>query len=225
MLKTENIVVSNTMQWKSAVLGARNAMDSWDRSDTDWASVDDTIKLGPNDLDLACRLIKAGSEHRKFLRMIHVQMDITAPLYWWKEMDQYKIGTTTNSCSTMHKIHAKEFVMDDFSCEHLFDDPFDEDSPINVLFHIINVMNWHREQFLKTRDKAHWWQMIQLLPSSYNQKRTWDGSLETILSILSQRKGHKLNEWEVFRQKMFDNIPYCKEFYEAMHGKENMNNL
>lgn len=217
MIKIENI---ETYGWEAAIRGMRNPLDSWTRSDSTPAflAVDNEYHLGPNDLDLALRLTKAGTEHRKFLRMIHVQMDITAPLYWWKEMDTYKVGTTANSCSTMHKIHAKEFVMDDFSYDHLSYNLFDEDSPQNVLLHVIKVMNFHRDHYLKTKDKIHWWQMIQLLPSSYNQKRTWDGSMETILSILSQRKGHKLDEWEVFRRAMFDNIPYCKKFYNAMKG-------
>ena len=219
MIKIENI---ETYGWEAAIRGMRNPLDSWTRSDSTPAflAVDNEYHLGPNDLDLALRLIKAGPEHRKFLRMIHVQMDITAPLYWWKEADQYKIATTTNSCSTMHKIHDKEFTFEDFSCEHLLNDPFDSDAPKNVLWHIIEVLNFHREQYIKTKDKAHWWQMIQLLPSSYNQKRTWDGSLETVLSILHQRDHHKLDEWEIFRQTMFDNIPYCKEFYYVTSKKE-----
>ena len=221
MVKVENIETSG---WQAAIRGMRNPKNSWNKSDSNWGSDENgvfhEIILGSNDLDLACRLIKAGSEHRKFLRMIHVQMDITAPLYWWKEADQYKIATTTNSCSTMHKIHDKEFTFEDFSCEHLFNDPFDSDAPANVLAHVIEVLNFHREQYIKTKNKAHWWQMIQLLPSSYNQKRTWDGSLETVLSILHQRDHHKLDEWETFRQAMFDHIPYCKEFYNAMSKKE-----
>lgn len=191
---------------------------------------DKGFKLGPNDLDLACRLIKAGPEHRKFLRMIHVQMDITGPLYWWKEMDTYKVGTTANSCSTMHKITAKEFGVSDFSHEHLHIYSW---TNLNSL---VDVLNFWRNIYLnggmvdnldgtsqvfEPKDKNAWWQLIQLLPSSYNQLRTWDGSMETVLSILHQRAHHKLDtDWEPFRQACFDNIPYCKEFYEAMYGKE-----
>lgn len=191
---------------------------------------DKGFKLGLNDLDLALRLIKAGPEHRKFLRMIHVQMDITGPLYWWKEMDTYKVATVANSCSTMHKIHSKEFEVDDFSCEHLIkygdevrcfvwdnEDSYSKD----VLEHTICALNYYRECYLETKDKKYWWQLIQLLPSSYNQLRTWDGNMETVLSILHQRAHHKLDtDWEPFRQACFNNIPYCKEFYEAMYGKE-----
>lgn len=222
MLKVTNI---ESFGWKAAIRGMRNAMNSWDRMDsvfgTYWGEIDghkcidtDGFVLGPNDLDLACRLIKAGPEHAKFLRMIHVQMDITAPLYYWKEMSQYKVATTTNSCSTMHRITAKSFVIDDFSHEHL------DDFSLDHLNNTIKYLNSMREMFLLDKNKHFWWQIIQLLPSSYNQLRTWDGSMQTILSILKQRKGHKLDEWEQFRQACFENIPYCKEFYEAYTGKD-----
>lgn len=185
---------------------------------------DKGFKLGLNDLDLACRLIKAGPEHRKFLRMIHVQMDITGPLYWWKEMDTYKVATVANSCSTMHRIHSKEFTLDDFSCENLSNfssHPEQVISPIDVLKNTITTLNACRNEYIETKDRFFWWQLIQLLPSSYNQLRTWDGNMETVLSILHQRAHHKLDtDWEPFRQACFDNIPYCKEFYEAMYGKE-----
>lgn len=241
MVKVEDIEV---MGWHKAIKGMRNPMNSWDRMDSEFYTVDTVavedrhliggFSLGPNDLDLACRLIKAGPEHRKFLRMIHVQMDIIGPLYWWKEMDTYKVVTVTNSCSTMHKIHAKEFEVDDFSCENLSYEDYDynlnnkEDNPAwaiinsrNILDDTITTLNYFRKKYLKTKDKKYWWQLIQLLPSSYNQLRTWDGNMETVLSILHQRAHHKLNtDWEPFRQACFDNIPYCKEFYEAMYGKE-----
>lgn len=256
MVKVEDI---ETMGWRKAIKGMRNPMNSWDTSDSEWKyeNIRDYkgyFVIGQNDLDLACRLIKAGPEHRKFLRMIHVQMDITGPLYWWKEMDTYKVGTTANSCSTMHKIAAKEFTFADFSCEHLIGYPTKEGDyevilgtspiealseitgvptqiikeyniedflPMGTLSEIIDQLNGYRKVYLKTKDKKYWWQMIQLLPSSYNQLRTWDGNMETILSILHQRAHHKLNtDWEPFRQACFDNIPYCKEFYEAMYGKE-----
>lgn len=242
MVKVEDIEI---MGWCKAIKSMRNPLNSWDRMDSGtgcshrntWKGEEDGVrlcqkcgviydfrcvctgtdkgfKLGLNDLDLACRLIKAGQEHAKFLRMIHVQMDITAPLYYWKEMDQYKVSTTTNSCSTMHRITAKPFVIDDFSHEHL------DDFSISCLNNTIEYLNSMREMFLLDKNKHFWWQIIQLLPSSYNQLRTWDGSMQTILSILKQRKGHKLDEWEQFRQACFDNIPYCKEFYETYIGKD-----
>ena len=225
MVKVEDI---ETMGWRKAIKGMRNPMNSWDKIDSEWKyeNIRDHkgyFVIGQNDLDLACRLIKAGPEHRKFLRMIHIQMDITGPLYWWKEMDTYKVATVANSCSTMHKIHAKEFTMDDFSCENLTD-IFSLDnasSPMNTMEHIIFCLNFYRNLYLKEKNKKYWWQLIQLLPSSYNQLRTWDGNMETILSILHQRAHHKLDtDWEPFRQACFDNIPYCKEFYEALYGKE-----
>lgn len=221
------VTVNNiqTFGWEAAIRGMRNPLNSWAKSDSEFYNVDNVavedrhliggFTLGPNDLDLALRLIKAGLEHRKFLRMIHVQMDITAPLYWWKEMDTYKVATVANSCSTMHKIHSKEFTLDDFSCENLLE------GGKYILNSTIAMLNKYRTQYLQTKDKKYWWQLIQLLPSSYNQLRTWDGNMETILSILHQRAHHKLNtDWEPFRQACFDNIPYCKEFYEAMYGKE-----
>lgn len=228
MIQITNI---ETYGWEAAIRGMRNPKsipdgvnNSWDKADSHWTikdgvslptSPNDFIyKLGPNDLDLACRLIKAGPEHAKFLRMIHVQMDIKAPIYYWKEMDQYKVATTTNSCSTMHRITAKPFVIDDFSHEHL------DDFSISRLNNTIEYLNSMREMFLLDKNKHFWWQMIQLIPSSYNQLRTWDGSMQTVLSILKQRRGHKLDEWETFRQACFENIPYCKEFYTAMTGKD-----
>ena len=217
MVKVEDIEI---MGWRKAIKGMRNPLNSWGKSDSQvqYENIRDGVGkfiLGPNDLDLACRLVKAGPEHRKFLRMIHVQMDITGPLYWWKEMDTYKVATVANSCSTMHKIHAKKFELGDFSCEKL--DRFS----VEVLEWTIKALNINREDYIKSKDKNTWWQLIQLLPSSYNQLRTWDGNMETVLSILHQRAHHKLDtDWEPFRQACFDNIPYCKEFYEAMYGTE-----
>lgn len=237
MVKVEDI---ETMGWRKAIKGMRNAMNSWDRMDsvfgTYWGEIDghkcidtDGFVLGPNDLDLACRLIKAGPEHRKFLRMIHIQMDITAPLYWWKEMDTYKVATVANSCSTMHKIHSKEFEVDDFSCEHMYQETLDLFE--NNIHHLNKVRDIYLNggvlrvgqapAWFKAKDKEIWWQMIQLLPSSYNQLRTWDGTMETVLSIIHQRLHHKLDtDWGPFCQSCFDNIPYCKEFYEALYDKE-----
>lgn len=251
MVKVEDI---ETMGWRKALKGMRNPLNSWNKIDSEFYTVDTVavedryligeFSIGPNDLDLAIRLIKAGPEHRKFLRMIHVQMDITGPLYWWKEMDTYKVATVANSCSTMHKIHSKEFELGDFSCENLITPESVEkdeewtgeyyDTPIVCLGYTIDMLNLYRNKYLAIKSKPmkdekarkdlmkkYWWQLIQLLPSSYNQLRTWDGDMETILSILHQRAHHKLDtDWEPFRQTCFDNIPYCKEFYEAMYGKE-----
>ena len=218
MIKVEAIEVFGI---EGAMRGMRNPLNSWDKADTTVS--DDILEIGENDLNLATRLIKAGTEHRKFLRMIHVQMDVIAPLYWWKEADTYKVGTTTNSCSTMHKIAAKEFTLDDFSHEHLIDDQDDfenENGQISsykdfLYYDVLDVLNTARRQYLETKDKRYWWQMIQLLPSSYNQRRTWDMSMETLLSILHQRKNHKLDEWNEFRDICLEQVPYLKEFYEA----------
>ena len=197
----------------------RNPLNSWDKADTTVCQGHDKefVNIGVNDLNLATRLIKAGTEHRKFLRMIHVQMDVTAPLYWWKEADTYKVGTTANSCSTMHKIAAKEFTLDDFSHDHLFNDAVVYNGYVStsVLECVIGALNEFRNLYLETKDKQYWWQMIQLLPSSYNQRRTWDMSMETLLSILHQRKNHKLDEWNEFRDICLEQVPYLKEFYEA----------
>lgn len=222
MIKVENIEIFGL---DGAMRGMRNPLNSWDKADTTVYQGHDKefVNIGVNDLNLATRLIKAGTEHRKFLRMIHVQMDVTAPLYWWKEADTYKVGTTTNSCSTMHKIAAKEFTLDDFSHEHLIDDQDDfenENGQISsykdfLYYDVLDVLNTARRQYLETKDKKYWWQMIQLLPSSYNQRRTWDMSMETLLSILHQRKNHKLDEWNEFRDICLEQVPYLKEFYEA----------
>ena len=216
MIKVENI---ETFGLYGAMRGMRNPLNSWDKADTTIYQEHDRefINIGVNDLNLATRLIKAGTEHRKFLRMIHVQMDVTAPLYWWKEADTYKVGTTANSCSTMHKIAAKEFTIDDFSHDHLFNDAVVYNGYVStsVLECVIGALNEFRNLYLETKDKRYWWQMIQLLPSSYNQRRTWDMSMETLLSILHQRKNHKLDEWNEFRDICLEQVPYLKEFYEA----------
>ncbi len=216
MIKVENI---ETFGLYGAMRGMRNPLNSWDKADTTVYQGHDKefVNIGVNDLNLATRLIKAGTEHRKFLRMIHVQMDITAPLYWWKEADTYKVGTTANSCSTMHKIAAKEFTLDDFSHDHLFNDAVVYNGYVSasVLECVIGALNEFRNLYLETKDKRYWWQMIQLLPSSYNQRRTWDMSMETLLSILHQRKNHKLDEWNEFRDICLEQVPYLKEFYEA----------
>ena len=231
MIKVENI---ETFGLYGAMRGMRNPLNSWDKADTTVYQGHDKefVNIGVNDLNLATRLIKAGTEHRKFLRMIHVQMDVTAPLYWWKEADTYKVGTTANSCSTMHKIAAKEFTLDDFSHEHLIDDQDDfenENGQISsykdfLYYDVLDVLNTARRQYLETKDKKYWWQMIQLLPSSYNQRRTWDMSMETLLSILHQRKNHKLDEWNEFRDICLEQVPYLKEFYEASLKENNNEN-
>lgn len=228
MIEVENIEIFGL---DGAMRGMRNPLNSWDKADTTVYQEHDRefINIGVNDLNLATRLIKAGTEHRKFLRMIHVQMDIIAPLYWWKEADTYKVGTTTNSCSTMHKIAAKEFTLDDFSHDHLFNDAVVYNGYVStsVLECVIGALNEFRNLYLETKDKKYWWQMIQLLPSSYNQRRTWDMSMETLLSILHQRKNHKLDEWNEFRDICLKQVPYLKEFYEASlkeNNNENENN-
>lgn len=177
--------------FEHAVRGMRNPMNSWDKSDT---FVDyDLVLLGKKDKELMKRLVHAGPSHRKFLRQIFVSVDITAPLYWWKEFDTYKVGTVANSCSTMHKIHDKEFALDDFSVEHLQDDvlnkPFKD---------IISCLNFFRQLYVQDHDKDNWWQMIQLLPSSYNQKRTVTMNYENLLNIYETRRNHKLDEWKDF---------------------------
>lgn len=216
MIKFENTVTPSSEQWKSLILGARNAMNSWAKSDSvscnypekclveckkHQCEVGDHFYIGPNDLSLMMKLRKAGTDHRKFMRMITVYVDITAPLYWWKEFDTYKVGTVANSCSTMHKIHAKEFTPDDFSCEHLANDDYDGNNDrrfSDILEYTINALNEARASYLETKDKKYWWQMIQLLPTSYNQKRTVMLNYEVLANIYKSRKGHKLTEWNEF---------------------------
>ena len=179
-------------------------MNSWDKSDTFVDS--DLVLLGKKDKELMKRLIHAGTSHRKFLRQIFVSVDITAPLYWWKEFDTYKVGTVSNSCSTMHKIHDKEFTIDDFSHEHLINSACMEIqeiqnvriSPMQSMMTTIECLNSYRDLYLETRDKKYWWQMIQLLPSSYNQKRTITMNYENLLNIYETRRNHKLDEWRDF---------------------------
>ena len=198
MLKTENF---QTYGWESAIRGMRNPMNSWNKSDSIFNA---GFICGENDLDLMKRLRKGGPDDRKYLRQIFVSVDITAPLYWWKEMDQYKVGTVTNSCSTMHKITSKEFEFEDFSCEHI--DGYYQD----VMFSILDVLNLARNKYLETKDKTYWWQIIQLLPSSYNQKRTWTANYEVLCNIYHARKNHKLDEWHTFCDAI-ENLPYAKE--------------
>lgn len=206
MIKFENTSVYG---WESAIRGMRNPMNSWDKSD----SIIDHIglaEIGENDLKLMKQLVKAGTDHSKFMRMITVTVDITAPLYWWKEFDTYKVGTVRNSCSTMHKIHEKEFTFDDFSHEHLLDDSFDIYAPMNVLENIIVALNFHREQFNRTKDKKHWYQMIQLLPSSYNQRATVQLNYTVLRNMYHSRKNHKLDEWSQGFTKWVESLPYSE---------------
>ena len=193
MIKIENVDVYG---WEAAIRGARNPMNSWDRMDSCYNNGE--FEIGENDYKLLKNLTIAGPEHRKWNRMITVTMDITAPLYFFKEYDTYKVGTVANSCSTMHKIQAKEFELDDFSYEHLLDNSLD------ALVDVIDILNYHREAFNTYEDeyahdkKDYWWQMIQLLPTSYNQKRTVHLNYEVLGTIYHQRRDHKLDEWHVF---------------------------
>lgn len=200
MIKLENTGVFN---FDGAIRGMRNPLNSWNKSDSYGDMVNQHFVIGENDLSLMKKLIKAGSEHRKFLRQIFVSVDITAPLYWWKEFDTYKVGTVADSCSTMHKIADKEFILEDFSCEHLME--VNEES-LRVL---IRVLNWNRDMFLETEDKKYWWQLIQLLPSSYNQRRTVTLNYEVLLAIYKQRRNHKLDERRTFCD-WIKGLPYAE---------------
>lgn len=204
--------------WEHAIRGMRNPLNSWDKSDSrfnydieaatvgneepQYIHIDATI--GYNDLSLMRRLIRAGSSHRKFLRQIFVSVDIIAPRYWWAEFDTYKVGTTANSCSTMHKITAKEFTLDDFSHEHLIPRALD------TLQATVDALNAYRSDYIQTKDKIAWWQLIQLLPQSYNQRRTVTLTYENLLNMVSQRRGHKLDEWHDFCDWVFT-LPYAEE--------------
>jgi hypothetical protein len=187
--------------WESAIRGMRNPMNSWDKSDSVFTMGDNFI--GETDLSLMKKLVKAGSDHSKFMRMINVTCDITAPLYWWKEYDTYKVGTVANSCSTMHKIHDKEFTLDDFSHEHLLP------GPKELLVDIIDMLNAARVWYLDGKNKDDWWQMIQLLPTSYNQKRTVQLNYAVLRNMYHSRKNHKLDEWHVFC-KWIEGLPYSE---------------
>ena len=209
MIKIEN---SEVVGWEHAIRGMRNPMNSWEKSDTEYKVALLTpgcyrdLKvpaIGPNDHDLTTRLSNGGPVHAKYRRMIAVYVDITAPLYWWKEFDTYKVGTVSNSCSTMHKIHEKEFTQEDFSCEHL------ATVSLGCLHSTIEQLNWCRESFLECKDKGCWWQMIQLLPSSYNQKRTIMLNYEVLVGMYRDRKNHKLDEWRELC-KWIESLPYSE---------------
>ena len=206
MLTIEN---AETFGWEAAIRGMRNPKNSWSKSDSRWSSPDENgtdaplFIVGENDLKLASALANSGTDDGKFLRMIHVQLDVTAPLYWWKEADTYSVGVVKNSCSTMHKIHAKEFTMDDFSHEHLY-------SPMHDLKPTVDLLNVYRERFIDTKDKEDWWQLIQLLPSSYNQRRTWDLNYAVLRNIYHARRNHKIDEWHTLCD-WIETLPYAKE--------------
>jgi hypothetical protein len=242
MIKFENTEV---MGWEAAIRGMRNPMNSWDKIDSGICF--DTVAchtcradrnhcksrmenkefvVGYDDMNLMTRLRNAGTDHRKFMRMITVYVDITAPLYWWKEFDTYKVGTVANSCSTMHKIHENEFKLEDFSHEHLIDEPIyahdgldsDEERIFStgLLNDTIFCLNVFRKKFLETKDKKYWWQMIQLLPSSYNQRRTVMLNYEVLANIYKSRNNHKLDEWSVGFMDWIKSLPYS----ELITGKE-----
>ena len=215
MIKLENYEV---VGWEHAIRGMRNPMNSWDKSDTGW--VPDSLKddrpfikydsewmkkkvIGPNDHELMMKLANGGPVHAKYRRMIVVYVDITAPLYWWKEFDTYKVGTVANSCSTMHKIHEKPLTLDDFSHEHLYYES------MCALRKTIVTLNAFRDSFLLDKSKDDWWQMIQLLPSSYNQRRTVKMNYEVLVGIYRDRKNHKLDEWREFCQ-WIEKLPYSE---------------
>lgn len=227
MIQVENI---ETMNFAAAIRGMRNPMNSWAKSDSEedvgrcdyciykgdsWCSdrafCPVTFVAGPADLGLMRRLVAAGPEHRKFMRQIFVSMDITAPLYWWKEFDTYKVGTTANSCSTMHKLTAKRFTLEDFSTDHI------EPECTHVITTVIAALNEMRDEYLKTNDKGLWYTMVQLLPSSYNQRRTVTMTYENAFNIIQQRSGHKLQEWLDFVNVLLG-LPYMGDLVTAQKG-------
>lgn len=195
---------TSVMNLENAIRGARNPKNSWDRIDSSYDE-DGNYILGPNDLNLGCRLVRAGSDHRKFIRQIFVSLDITAPLYWWKEYDTYKVGTVANSTSTMHKIHSKEFSVSDFSCDHM--------TPETLAFMetVVARLEAIRQKYLETKSKEDWYDLIQLLPSSYHQMRTCTLNYENLVNIYHARKNHKLAEWHTFCSWV-ETLPYAKEF-------------
>lgn len=194
---------TSVMNFENAIRGARNPMNSWGRMDSH-TEPDGNFVFGPNDLDLAMRLAKAGSDHRKYLRMVFVSVDVTAPLYWWKEYDTYKVATVANSTSTMHKIHSKPFSMDDFSCDHM------TDGTKKFMETVVAELENIRLRFKETKSKDDWYDMIQLLPSSYNQMRTCTFNYETLINIYRARKNHKLAEWHTFCD-WIETLPYAEQ--------------
>jgi hypothetical protein len=242
MIKLENVVLASPEQMEFTIEGMRNPMNSWEKSDSyidapnancNGQSGDSFHVLGENDHSLMQRLAKAGTDHRKFMRMMPVYVRITAPLYWWKEFDTYKVGTVANSCSTMHRIQEKEFTLEDFSTEHLMSDYSMENeltytnqndideycfTSKDILQFTIDVLNHHRIKYLETKDKKYWWQMIQLLPSSYNQTRNVMLNYEALANIYKSRKNHKLDEWREFC-KWIETLPYS----ELITGEDSVN--
>lgn len=258
MIKLENVGLASPEQMGFIIEGMRNPMNSWEKSDSgrgcddhlcrshcafspEWCGNAQKYVVGENDHSLMQRLSNAGTEHRKYMRMMPVYMRITAPLYWWKEFDTYKVGTVANSCSTMHKIQEKEFALEDFSCDHLtefipgqklkgwtledndlivLDGESDHGySSVDILNITIKALNFNRKKYLETKDKKYWWQMIQLLPSSYNQTRNVMLNYEVLANIYRQRKNHKLDEWREVC-KWIESLPYS----ELITGKEDSNN-
>ena len=221
MIKIENVEVFG---WEAAIRGCRNPMNSWAKSDSYWTHIEDaetgqTAKfeffVGGNDLGLMKRLSKAGNDHAKYLRFINVTLDITAPLYWWKEFDTYKVGTVANSCSTMHKVHVKEFTLDDFSCEHM------TEGRLAVLSDVIAELNFARAWFLETQNKQWWWDMIQLLPTSYNQKRTVQLNYQVLKNMYHSRRHHKLDCWHTLCD-WIEALPYSELICGEGHETESM---
>ena len=212
-IKIENVVTPSAEQWEAIIRGTRNPMNSWSKSDSYKTYIENEqtgqradfeFFVGDADLELMQKLVKAGTDHRKFMRMITVYVDVTAPLYWWKEADTYKVGTVRNSCSTMHKITEKEFTLDDFSTEHL------DGWSIEGFATIIDLLNKYRFDYLETKNKDDWWQLIQLLPSSYNQRATLMLNYEVLANMYHSRKNHKLDCWRTFCE-WIETLPYAKE--------------
>ena len=208
MLNVSNVSVMNL---ENAMRGARNPMNSWAKSDSYYNENHEYV-LGENDLNLAKRLCKAGSDHRKFIRQIMVSIDITAPLYWWKEYDTYKVATVANSTSTMHKIHSKPFELEDFSCDHMTPET------LQFMQTVVDQLEIIRNRYLEEKDKKHWYDLIQLLPSSYNQLRTCTLNYETLTNIYYARKHHKLDEWHTFCD-FIETLPYAKELILKVDNK------
>lgn len=218
MIKIEDVDISG---FEAAIRGMRNPMNSWEKSDSEWKDVPvmgELFCIGENDLELVQSLVKAGTDHSKFMRMINVTLDIIAPLYWWKEFDTYKVGTVRNSCSTMHKIAEKEFILDDFSHEHILD-CYTDDNGVSTEYETwyaddlmcftVEMLNYYREKYLQTKDKEYWWQIIQLLPSSYNQRATVQLNYAVLRNMYHSRKNHKLDEWVEFCE-WIETLPYSE---------------
>ena len=215
MIKIEH---TNVYGFEAAIRGMRNPWNSWEKSDSYWTYIEDKHTLqrapfeffvGENDLTLMKKLVSVGTDHSKFMRMINVTCDITAPMYWWKEFDTYKVGTVRNSCSTMHTITEKEFTLDDFSHEHIYNDVSTEPSSLKVLLSIIDTLNQYRHLHLVSKHKSDWWQIIQLLPSSYNQRATVQMNYAVLRNMYHARKNHPLDEWREFC-KWIESLPYSE---------------